>query len=71
MDALDYHGVKVKRMGCCGSSGSGKNNDEYQGRKDTKAGSSNDEALKVLGVRLAKGEITKQEYAELKETIEK
>jgi uncharacterized membrane protein len=54
-------------MGC----GSGKRrNDDYDESKGKGTGSSNDEALRILGTRLAKGEITKDEYSDLRKVIE-
>ena len=58
-------------MSCGGGSRRSPDYDEEpRERPSKKATESNDEALKILGVRLAKGEITKQEYEELRETLE-
>jgi uncharacterized membrane protein len=54
-------------MGC--GSGS-RRNDNHDEPKNKGTGSDNDEALRILGTRLAKGEITKEEYSDLRKMIE-
>jgi hypothetical protein len=57
----------VNEMGCGG--GSSRSNDNYEERAQKSTNGSNEEALKILNVRLAKGEITRQQYDEMKATI--
>jgi hypothetical protein len=48
------------------SCGSGRGHNEYENNQYRDNEGDKDEALRILGVRLAKGEITKQDYQDLK-----